>query len=391
MEMLIPYQRTSAEMSLLLRLMQGEAKLPEEIDRERLQAMIRKNRLEPMAAERLDGAACLDLAADEAALTTMWQISLLGHLARLFAQQGIRVLSVKGPALSMEIYGTPGMRSNHDLDLLVERQNVDQAVELLVQDGWTWYERDVLTTPKRRAESLHVQHHYLFTKGEMCVELHWRLLPWDCDVFEQLWEERRQVMLGGAEIAVPGVVHQLHHLVYHGVRHGFHRMKWLADLAVLLPRHVGNMDELWCSLAQCGQEMTLVLTWVLLLTLEELDIPDIVLDGITLQRQEDGVHISGSARMRARLKQVQKLLDTLMPLLESENDIEDTAPYYKYRDLLPTKFGDYMKQMLNRLRPRVIVWRWIDLPDSLYWLYWLLRPLEKVRRLLKDKSKMKKY
>ena len=168
-------------------------------------------------------------------------------------------------------------------------------------------------------------------------------------------------------------------------------MKWLADLAVLLPRHVGNMDELWCSLAQCGQEMTLLMTWMLLLTLEELDIPDIVLDGITLRRKEDGVHISGSARMRARLKQVQKLLDTLLPLLESENDIEDTAPYYKYRDLLPIKFENYMKQMLNRLRPRAIVWRWIDLPDSLYWLYWLLRPLERVRRLLKDKSKMKKY
>ena len=260
-----------------------------------------------------------------------------------------------------------------------------------MQDGWTWYERDVLTTPKRRAESLHVQNHYLFTKGEMCVELHWRLLPWDCDVFEQLWEARRLVTLGGAQIAVPGVVHQLHHLVYHGVRHGFHRVKWLADVAVLLPRHVRKMDELWCSLAQCRQEMTLLVSWVLLLTLEEMDIPDIILDGITLQRQEDGVHISGSARMRARLKQVQKLLDTLMPLLESENDIEDTAPYYKYRDLLPIKIGNYMKQMLNRLRPRAIVWRWIDLPDSLYWLYWPLRPLERVRRLLKDKSKMKKY
>ena len=391
MEMFIPYQRTSAEMSLLLRLMQGEAKLPAEIDRERLQAMIRKNRLEPMAVERLDGAACLDLAADEAALTTMWQISLLGHLARLFAQQGIRVLSVKGPALSMEIYGTPGMRSNHDLDLLVERQNVDQAVELLVQDGWTWYERDVLTTPKRRAESMHLQNHYLFTKGEMCVELHWRLLPWDCDVFEQLWEERRQVMLGGAEIAVPGVVHQLHHLVYHGVRHGFHRMKWLADLAVLLPRHVVDMDDLWHSLAKCGQDMTLVLTWVLLLSLRELVIPDVSFGGVTLKRTNSGVLASGTGKAENVLQQVQKLRDTLLPLLESENDIEDTAPYYKYRDMLPIKIGNYMKQMLNRLRPRAIVWRWIDLPDSLYWLYWPLRPLEKVWRLLKGKSAAKKY
>ncbi len=391
MEMLIPYQRTSAEMSLLLRLMQGEAKLSAEIDRERLQAMIRKNRLEPMAAERLDGAECLELAADEAALTTMRQISLLGHLARLFAQQGIRVLSVKGPALSMEIYGTPGMRSNHDLDLLVERQNVDQAVELLVQDGWTWYERDVLTTRKRRAESLHLQNHYLFTKGEMCVELHWRLLPWDCDVFEHLWASRRQVMLGGAEIAVPGVVHQLHHLVYHGVRHGFHRMKWLADLAVLLPRHVVDMDDLWHSLAKCGQDMTLVLTWVLLLSLRELVIPNVSFGGVTLKRTNSGVLASGTGKAENVLQQVRKLLDTLMPLLESEKDIEYTAPYYEYRDLLPVKLGYYMKRMMNRLRPRAIVWRWIDLPDSLYWLYWPLRPLEKVWRLLKGKSAAKKY
>lgn len=391
MEILIPYQRTSAELSLLLRLMQGDAKLPAEIDRERLRALIRKNRLEPMAAERLDGAKCLNLATDEAAMMTMWQVSLLGHLGRLFAQQGIRALSVKGPALAMEIYGTPGMRSNHDLDMLVDIIQLDQAVELFIQDGWIWYERDVLVTPKRKAEILHLQNHYLFTKGEMCVELHWRLLPWDSDSFEQLWASRRQVMLGGAEIATLGVVPQLHHLVYHGVRHGFHRMKWLADLAVLLPRHLEDMEELWHSLAQCGQETTLKMTWALLLSLRELDMPDVSFGGVTLKRTDDGVVVSGTSKAEPTLQQVRKLMDTLMPLLESEKDIEDTAPYYKYRDLLPAKFGDYMKRMVNRLRPRAIVWHWIDLPDSLYWLYWPLRPVERVRRLLKDKSETKKY
>lgn len=393
MEMFIPYQRTSAEMSLLLRLMQGEAKLPAEIDRERLQAMIRKNRLEPMAAERLDGAACLDLAADEAALTTMWQISLLGHLARLFAQQGIRALSVKGPALSMEIYGTPGLRSNHDLDLLVERQNVDQAVELLVQDGWKWYERDVLTTPKRRAESLRSQNHYLFIKGDIYLELHWRLRPWDCDAFEQLWEARRQVMLGGAEIAVPGVVHQLHHLVYHGVSHGFHRMKWLADLAVLLPQHAGDMDDLWHSLAQSGQDMKLVLTWVLLLSLRELVIPDVSFGGVTLKRTNSGVLASGTGKAENVLQQVRKLLDTLIPLLESPIEIEQTMPYLKYRTMLSKTMHcrGFLEWTVRVFRPRAIVWRWIDLPDSLYGLYWILRPLERVRRLLREKSAAKKY
>lgn len=393
MEMHIPYRRTSAEMSLLLRLMQGEAKLPAEIDRERLQAMIRKNRLEPMAAERLDGAACLDLAADEAALTTMRQISLLGHLARLFAQQGIRVLSVKGPALAMEIYGTPGMRSNHDLDLLVDSTQLDQAVKLLAQDGWTWYEGDVLTTPKRRAESLRSQNHYLFIKGDIYLELHWRLRPWDCDAFEQLWEARRQVMLGGAEIAVPGVVHQLHHLVYHGVSHGFHRMKWLADLAVLLPRHTGDMDALWHSLAQSGQDMKLVLTWVLLLSLRELVIPDVSFGGVTLKRTDSGVLASGTGKAETVLQQVRKLLDTLIPLLESPIEIEQTMPYLKYRTMLSKAMHcrGFLEWTVREFRPCVIVWRWIDLPDSLYGLYWILRPLERVRRLLREKSAAKRY
>lgn len=384
MTRMIPYLKPTVELTTLLRLMGGEATLPPEADKERFMVLVKKNRMELMAAENLAGG-MPETNRDEETLHMMRQVSMLGYLIRFFEKASIRCLSVKGPAMVLELYGILGLRSCHDLDLLVEKSQVDRATELLQRDGWQWHEQQTLTTPKRLAESKHTQNHYLFRKGELYLELHWRLLPWRCDAFEALWTNRRKVTLGGAQVPVPGKVDQMYLQVVHNTRHGYHRLKWLADMLQMVCGSAGEMDILWRRMEKDDQQLMLLMAMLLLQRLPMLEVPEAVFGGYRFSRKEQGVLAETGRQGDKLLCKAQRLTDELLSLMEGTGDREASPAYYHYFHQLPHPLNQkYLPQrLLLRLRPRVWLWQWVDLPDGWYWLYWILRPVHKLWKILR--------
>jgi hypothetical protein len=61
----------------------------------------------------------------------------LNRLVSVFDEQGVAVIPFKGPALAEELYGDIGCREIYDLDVLVKREDVLRAMDLMASLGYT--------------------------------------------------------------------------------------------------------------------------------------------------------------------------------------------------------------------------------------------------------------
>jgi Uncharacterised nucleotidyltransferase len=99
---------------------------------------------------------------------TAFELITLAVLAAL-EDAGIRALPLKGSTLARELYHDPALRSSVDVDLLVARGDLRQAIEVVHRMGWQW-EADVT-----RDGGLPALHECLVHPTLPTVELHWRV------------------------------------------------------------------------------------------------------------------------------------------------------------------------------------------------------------------------
>ncbi|MFL6262038.1 MAG: nucleotidyltransferase family protein [Thermoanaerobaculia bacterium] len=144
---------------------------------------------------------------------------------------GIPFILLKGSALRAERPGLAG-RFQCDVDVLLRRQDVERAEEILVVLGFTLDESYL-----DRAGMLREHFHLGYQRRGATVELHW-----DVDVTspagftERLWERSRRIEVDGQGFRVLAPEHQLLVACLHLSRHAFCAgLRWLADLRLLLP------------------------------------------------------------------------------------------------------------------------------------------------------------
>lgn len=157
--------------------------------------------------------------------------ALLLEVMAALDTRGIRALALKGPALSVLLHGDPYLRPCGDIDLLVDPDQAAAAAGVLEERGFA----PLLATPI--GSLLATNKDAPYRRKGLLVELHWRLfdnphlLDWP---FEALWGERALVRLGQGTIPTLSMRHYGVYLTLHGVRHGWQRLRWLVDVALLL-------------------------------------------------------------------------------------------------------------------------------------------------------------
>lgn len=153
------------------------------------------------------------------------------RVSGLLLNAGVRALALKGPVLASALYGDPALRPSSDLDILIPLENVGQVERYLTAYGYKKGDsgyRTILSDWKWR------HHHATFLREDKPVklEVHWRLHPGPGKEpgFDELWERRRES---------PGTVDPIYYLgredlflflASHGARHGWSRLRWLADI-----------------------------------------------------------------------------------------------------------------------------------------------------------------
>lgn len=81
------------------------------------------------------------------AMKSSQRLHALVQIGTALAGNGIRMLSMKGPLLSMELYGDPSLRTSRDLDVMVAEEDIQWASEVLTGLGYKQETGPFLKTP----------------------------------------------------------------------------------------------------------------------------------------------------------------------------------------------------------------------------------------------------
>ncbi|MFF1994048.1 nucleotidyltransferase family protein [Bacillus mycoides] len=165
------------------------------------------------------------------------------RINKLCNENEIRMIFLKGPVLSQDLYGDISLRTSCDLDVLIPMQNLEKVEMLLLEQGYVKddYIQTILNDWKWR------HHHITFfhpTK-QIKLEIHWRLNPGPGKEpgFEELWKRKRKSTLTSNSVYMLGEEDLFLFLVSHGARHGWSRLRWLVDIKKIVDQEL-NWSEI---------------------------------------------------------------------------------------------------------------------------------------------------
>lgn len=174
---------------------------------------------------------------------TFQMLHLTGEMegvSKLFTENKIRSLFLKGPILAHDLYGNLSLRTSSDLDVLIPTDQLVNAEQILEDKGYVKddYIRTVLNDWKWR------HHHvtYIHPRTKIKVEIHWRINPGPGKQpnFNELWERKSRSLITSYPLYSLGKEDLFVFLVSHGARHGWSRLRWLLDI-----QHITKLDLDW--------------------------------------------------------------------------------------------------------------------------------------------------
>ena len=295
------------------------------------------------------------------------------------------MLSMKGPLLSMELYGDPGMRTSKDLDLMVSPEDLSRAGEVLKGLGYELEPHCYGDTPMRRKyySLLELEKHEVYHRGEICMELHWQSDYQMEYTFDAFWERREERPFMGRSVAVMGTDDRYPALFAHAAEHGFMRLRWLLDLYELQKKPGFSWEHVLGLMEQQGAGAVLLETMLVMYRLRLPGLKDLECCGFSLKLTDEGLLLSAAPEQAQTAERAAALCDRVWQMLLQERQTGD--PEWKaYDRLLPTAVYTRtpLRTFLGIVGPTTYEFELIDLPDWLFWLYFIIRPFNWVRRKL---------
>lgn len=398
----LEYFKLTPELELMFELAAGKTveSYPEGINWDVFEKQVYKNRMDtliapalknlPMADEKQrDVFAQIGEAANQQVLLCMKQCQALAVIAADFEKNGIRLICLKGPMLAIELYQNPALRYSRDLDLLVSEEDLDRACARLLQMGFQKKHKAVEKTRKRRKAHKNEEMHAVFVCEDVCVELHWRIsLRWEAS-FPELWKQRQRQFLFGYPVYCLGKMDNLSYLICHGAAHGYVRLRWLLDLYFLLLRSETDYVSLYRAMTAKKTQVLLLETLLFLYRCRCFQMPAVENELFGFRQGERLVHIQYREKIGSSYKKAAKMLDMIWPFLLLGTE-EWGITGKKYRSALPGKGQRHgnLGFLLSLIEPTAADFEHFDFPDGLYFLYYIVCPVFKLRRgILKERKK----
>lgn len=159
----------------------------------------------------------------------------LARITRAFAEGGVPMLAFKGPVLSQQLYGAPGVRASSDLDLVVAPPDAGRGEAILATLGYR--ETEPLSERQRRT------HHRfggasLFSseQGGIPIDFHWTFSNEQFPLrlsFAEAWTRRADVRIGDDVFPALGAADLVVTTCSHAAKHLWHRLEFFAQIAAL--------------------------------------------------------------------------------------------------------------------------------------------------------------
>jgi len=312
--------------------------------------------------------------------STAKSLQMTGELVRLVAgleTHGIKTVVLKGIPLAFMLYGSLALRPPGDIDILVRSEDVERAIAVL---RGLDYELDdpSFSDPERRKRymKIYCDFGYCHKDRGIRVELHWRLGHDDSELalpLSYIKNSLTEINLAGHTINVFKQEELLIFLALHGVKHGWHCLKWLLDIAALLGR--SGLD--WGRVYKIADSLEVrpLINQALLLANELLEAP--LADDILGQARKD-------KKARQLAKAAMPIITTMV--VDSSHLILKPRYYYGifYRFSLLRGWKRKCSYIGNHFKPNENDIKLIALPKWLYFLYYLIRPFAWAKRRYSD-------
>ena len=262
-------------------------------------------------------------------------------------------MALKGPAMAEALYGHVEYRPSDDLDVWIHPQDFAEACGVMEALGFTPLVR--LTPVEARAHmKAGWDRGFRSPAGDYVVELGTGMAPRyfarppDANAF---WAGAREVSLEGGLVRTPGLESLLELLCLHGTKHGWSRLLWVADVAVLGGAR-GGID--WVTLGrQTTRNGTARMTAL----------------GLTLARRHLGVNTPGGPVSR-------ELEQCATRFLSGEDRCVGFVQELKFHLAGRERWRDRVRYVILVLfTPSFGDWQKIRLPRGFFWLHWVLRPV----------------
>ena len=278
----------------------------------------------------------------------------------------IAVVPFKGPVLAASVYKNFALREFGDLDILVRRQDVAKARELLTSLG---YRPQYELSRAQEAAFLKYEREYTFVRdsGDI-VELHWELAP---RVFsfslntDHIWERLMQVSLGGETVPAFSPEDLLLFLCTHASGHLWTRLAWICDVAEVINAYEGmDWERLLASARATGSERILFLGLLLASELLGANLPKNILN-----------KVRADAIVGALAEQVHKRIFREAEDLQKVFDEESSHFQPLHLQMLQRKRDRVRYYIRQGTAPILADWALRPLPAPLLPLYRIFRPI----------------
>ena len=141
------------------------------------------------------------------------------EIAKTFNEKKISFVVLKGMALNIEKIYKPGIRQHRDIDLLVRKEDIKKAYEILRKLNFRYANSNTSDNA-----SYLFKHHLppMINKLGITLELHWRVTEIDlfesCPLTNFIFKKKKEcnIMKG---IFIPNLECLIAHSIYHGIKH----------------------------------------------------------------------------------------------------------------------------------------------------------------------------
>ncbi len=296
-------------------------------------------------------------------------LRLAGELLRLldrFAAHGVAAVSYKGPTVALRCYGDLALRPFRDLDFLVRPQDLGTAHQVLAGDG---YRPRPPRTPRQQTAIRTTWREDAFWRDDDIVELHWAFAPPEFPLpldLDEVWARLEPLPIGGTLVRTLSAEHLLLVLCTHGAKHCWERLGWICDVAELLRRTPAlDLSGMLAQARSLGVERIVLLG--LRLAAELLDVP--LPEDVACRARDDRAVGALAAQVRATLFR-------RMPT-GSSHSWESRLFHLRTRE----RWRDRLRYCARvALTPTAGDWAWVRLPDALYPLYYVARPIRLIAK-----------
>jgi hypothetical protein len=282
------------------------------------------------------------------------------------AAVGVSVVPLKGPVWAQELYGDLATRQFSDLDVLVRFEDLEATETVLAGLG---YEPAYTAETRGWRPPLHARHDLVFRqpKSNLLLELHWRLARARDDFrldTEDVFTRARTVDFVGRQVLVPSPEDLFLYLVVHAANHGWGSLEHLRGLGEIVTK---NPDVDWESIAERGGHIGArrrALAAVILLSGLGAAFPRAV---------QRAAHMDAAAESIAAHARATWDEETL----PSAGDLAQL----RLRMVGLDRFGVRIRYGMSQVfEPDEADWGVLSLPDVLYPLYHVVRPIRLAER-----------